>query len=241
MHPSLRLISFFYCFRACQSVSVFGTITNGTSFYYKKIPAPPSKLVTLESSASFQVQNDEDYVNLFFYTTDNHINIEEKCSVKNYGQVKHDDLHLELSVNRRYACHRKKDQLECRIIRRIQDFIPRNFAFSLGFYCNEKSSKSLKGLSYNITVYSQTNETTCSTMPETTANCAQYYNQVSLPNLIDHENKEEAAESLNRAFLTRTFLGEEILDCYQHSVETVCYLFLPRCNATSNIFIVPCR
>ena len=99
----------------------------------------------------------------------------------------------------------------------------------------------MKDLSYNITVNFQTNEISCSAIPETVINCTQYYSQVSLPNLIDHENKEEAAESLNRAFLTEAFLGEEAFDCYQHFEETACYLFLPRCNATSNSFIVPCR
>ena len=244
MYLSLKLIFCLYCFPGiidCQSVSVFGTITDDTFFYYKKIPASPSKSATFESSVLFRAPNNADYVNLFFYTTDKHVNIDKKCSVKNYGQVKYDDIHIEFSFNRRLACHRKGDQLECHSFRRIQDFIPRNFAFSFGFYCKEKSNKSLKGLSYNITINFQTNDTSCSAMPETVINCTQYYSEVSLPNLIDHEDKEDAAESLNRAFLTETFLGEEIFDCYQHFVQTVCYLFLPRCNATSNNFIVPCR
>ena len=65
--------------------------------------------------------------------------------------------------------------------------------FSFEFYCKDKSLKSLKGLTYNITVFLLTHEAICPTMPETATKWTQFYSHVSLPNLIDHVNKKEAA------------------------------------------------
>ena len=68
-------------------------------------------------------------------------------------------------------------------------------------------------------------------------NCSKYYTQVSHPNMINHWTKEEASISFQAAYLTPEFY----FDCYQHFVETSCYIFFPRCNSTSNSIIIPCR
>ena len=241
MHFELRLIIFCFCFRRdidCYLHSVVGTIADDTSFFYEKFQTPPSRLATFEYSVLIPLENNDDYVNFYLYTSEHHVNLEKECSVKDFGQVKNDKLHQEFS--RRKACYQRGNQLFCHRVRHIQDYIPRHFAFSLGFYCEDRLVKSLKGFTFNVTIFSQTNETTCSPMPETAINCAQYYSQVSHPNLINHEKKEDAVESLNKGFRTRSIL-RNASDCYQHFDEFACYLFFPRCNATFNSFIVPCR
>ena len=138
------------------------------------------------------------------------------------------------------ACYRNGNILRCSQSRSIQDYKPRHFAFSFGFYCEHKSSKSLKGLWYNVTVYSQTNETVCSTMPGNVPYCSKFYNQVSHLNLIDHKNREDAAKLFRSLFHTEWILGD-VFDCYPYFLEAACYLFFPRCNTTSNSLTVPCR
>ena len=123
----------------------------------------------------------------------------------------------------------------------IQDYKPRHFSFSFGFYCKQKLSKSLKGLWYNVSLYSQTNETSCLPMPENISyNCSKYYSQVSLLNLIDHKNREDATKLFDSVFQTKRLLGD-LFNCYPYFLEASCYLFFPRCNEKSNIFILPCR
>ena len=46
-------------------------------------------------------------------------------------------------------CHGKKT---------IQDYIPRSFAISFGFFCGRAEGNSLKDLTYTISIYDQTNE-----------------------------------------------------------------------------------
>ena len=77
-------------------------------------------------------------------------------------------------------------------------------------------------------------------MPESVPVCSQYYTQVTHPNLIDHEEIEDAVASFNRRYFLR-LPYKDFVDCYQYFDKTKCYLFFPRCNATSNSFIVPCR
>ena len=127
--------------------------------------------------------------------------------------------------SRRGGCSRKENEMFCHSSVPIQDYMPRHYAFSFGFYCTDKTRKSLKGLTYNVTIHSQTNETTCSAMPVSVPVCSQYYTQVAHPNLIDHEDIEDAVESFSRKYFAKRYLHEEyknLLNCYQHFDEAVC-------------------
>ena len=240
MHLSKLLVFIFSYTMTSDCLSLSGTITTDRSFYYEKFQTPPSKFATFEYRISFPLMNDDDYVNLFFYTTENHINIDHNCSVRTYAQVKYDHLHNEFKDHVHKACYRNGNILRCSQSRSIQDYKPRHFAFSFGFYCEHKLSKSLKGLWYNVSVYSQTNETICSTMPGNVPYCSKFYNQVSHPNLIDQKNREDAAKLFRSLFHTEWILGD-VFDCYPYFLEAACYLFFPRCNTTSNSLTVPCR
>ena len=155
------LFCFFPVHIECQSVSLVGTIGNDTSFFYEKFPTPPSRLATFEYSVLMPKENNNDYVNLCLYTTEHHVNIEKKCSAKDFGQVKYDKMHEEFS-KRRNVCHWRRNELFCHRIRHLQDYESRYFAFSLGFYCKDKPVKSLKGFTFNVTIFSRTNKTSCS-------------------------------------------------------------------------------
>ena len=97
---------------------------------------------------------------------------------------------------------------------------------------------------YNVTIYSQDNGTSCTTMPADVPDCSEY-NQTSFPNLIGHASKEEAVEAFHSTFHSHDseWIPGDLLNCHPSCLKTSCYLFFPRCNATSTTgsFIVPCR
>ena len=220
----------------CDSLSINGTITYDTHFFYRKFPTPPSKLASFEYTVTFPFQMK--YVNLFFYSTKTHVNINEQCSVRTYDQVMYKSMHQEFRTNHR-ACPDSYSNVHCKQSRSIQDYKPRHFAFSFGFYCQDKSRKSLRGLQYNVIIYSQSNTTTCSKMPKDLTHCSNYYRQVSFPNLIDHKNMEDAAKLFHTLF-PNEFVLVDVFNCYPYFLKAMCYVFFPRCNAKSNSFNVSC-
>ena len=65
----------------------------------------------------------------------------------------------------------------------IQDYVPRNYAFSFGYDCMYSERPSLRGLSFNVTISEQTNKTTCIKTPEMDDGffkCHKLYNYSSL-------------------------------------------------------------
>ena len=86
-------------------------------------------------------------------------------------------------IKRRYGkhdCKKVNDTVHYSGTTVIQDYLPRNYYFSLGFKCD--SVDSLNGLEYNISISEQTNTTNCSHISFKTP-CSKYYSQFSLPNL----------------------------------------------------------
>ena len=223
--------------RRCGCLSLSRTITNDTHFFHAKFPAPASKLATFEYTVTFPFHLE--YVNLFFYTTDTHVNIEEECSVRTYDQVMYNHMHQEFRLHHK-ACPDSYSNVHCKQSRSIQDYMPRHFGFSFGFYCKDKLRKSLKGLKYNVTIHLQSNETKCSNMSNDLTFCSNYYRQVSFPNLIDHTYQKDAAKLFHTLF-PNEFIIDNIFTCYPYFLKAVCYLFFPRCNSTAKSFIVPCR
>ena len=172
--------------------NIAGTIEEDIRFYYRKLSEYPSILATIEYSVIFK----QGYTvkKLTIYTSDNHTAFTDKCLSSNYGQLFNEDLHTPLGGNnyRRTKCEADKYDPtfnRCHGKIRIQDYIPRNYLFSFGFYCGENGNISLQGLSYNFSIYDQTNETNCFDIPllnerKGGVQCREYYSYMSLPNLM---------------------------------------------------------
>ena len=109
----------------------------------------------------------------------------------------------------------------------IQDYTPRIFSFSFGFYCDQiNSGSSLKGLSYAIIIY-VTNKTNCYVIPHDNE-CYRYI---------------QYGQSFNLFGTTKKFylkLLESTSSCYQHARKFLCYVWEMKCNSTSNQIMVPC-
>ena len=225
------------CLRGVVSVLVSGTIEDNKSFYYQELPTQPSTLATISYSITYPLAN-SDYVDFQLYTTSSHVNIDRKCTVRNYGQIYNIKMYHDSRATWN-SCRQFGGSVHCERRVTIQDYIPRKFGFSLGFSCKDVTTKSLKGTSFAVDVFSQRNETTCSAMPKLSVNCSRFHSLVSLPNLL--------GESTNRApYWFEHFFGtlNQIsfpTDCYVHLEEFVCNIYFPQCDAQSQSIIVPCR
>ena len=231
-----------YLIRDIVSVSINGTIEDEISFYYQELPAQPSMIATLVYRITYPLADRDDYVDVQFYTTSKHSNIDKKCTCRPNGQALNVYMHFSNSLNT--GCSKCCEEiysghLQCSSGINIQDYIPRRFGFSLGFNCNDASDKSLKGTTYSVEVYSQTNRTTCSAMPKTSVNCSKFHASVSYPNLFGH-NRRVSRKSFK--YLVDTANSSNInLDCYPYLKEFVCNLFFPKCLRESHNVTVPCR
>ena len=207
------------------AVPVSGTIDDDILFYYEELPAEPSKLATID----FRIWPSSDYVDFQLYTTTNHVNIERNCSFRLFSQV------YNIFMQERFARIDCSDG--CQLSRMIHDYIPRKFSFSLGFRCDDL--KSLKGTRYKVEVVYQTNETSCSAMPDNILNCSRFYSLVSQPNLMGYDKERGPIELV--AFLETLQRFQFPLNCYPHLEEYLCNLYLPQCDTESKSFVVPCR
>ena len=166
-----------------------------------------------------------------------------------YGQLRNTFMNKQLSQGFT-GCRPVNNQTKCGRDDRYQDNIPRNFGFSFGFMCRDVSTKSLKGLSYSLTINDQSNDTECEPIPDTAPfNCTKYYNLATFPNLLDQQEVDRVAiglrtslDLINPLDFEHYFIGNlSKIDCYQHLMEVFCFLYFPKCDSASNIMIPPCK
>ena len=236
------ILSFLYWICGVVSVSISGTIDDDISFYYEELPTNPSMIATIVYRITYPLADPDDYIDVQFYTTSKHENIEKKCTFRPNGQALNVYMYFSNSLNT--ACSKCCEEiysglLQCTTGFKIQDYIPRKFRFSLGYNCNDASKKSLNGTTYSVEVHSQTNRTTCLAMPKTSIDCDRYHSWVSYPNLFGH-NKRVTRKSFKN--MIDTFNSSNInLNCYPYLQEFICNLFFPTCLPESHTVMVPCR
>ena len=235
-YQCILILLFSTWWECVHSILLNGPIVNDISFFHSKLSIQASKSATIEFWIT--LPKNFEYVNLYIYTTENHINVDKKCSYLSHGQVANDDLHQELSSERN-SCQPGNEGLMCHKKLEIQDYISRDYSFSLEFYCKDRLRKSLKGLQYKIRMYAESNETSCTPMPYTITNCSQHYTQVSNHNLLSKNTAEEVAWKINKG--RAPFLRLLDQNCYQHFDEWMCYLFLPKCDLENKTMVVPCK
>ena len=189
---------------------LLGHIDNDLDFYYREFSTFPSIEATIEYNITFNytaalLQCSLCYPRLEIYTTKSDANLDRNCSVDVFGQLRNENLHTPLKPrNKKYrftncakdANYTQNGVVHCHGKTKILDYIPRNYGFSFGFRCEQFEQKinvTLRGLSYQISIYDQTNETRCYSMvpvgeESTTEICARLYAYMSLPNLVGSPN-----------------------------------------------------
>ena len=236
-------------YQFCHSMFVSGTITENVTFFYRKLPVAPSVRATIAFSVSY-LNNSRRlrYPLMGIYTAYPKVNIEKRCSYIRYGQLRNEDLHPHLRLDRPYrttACRLSgADTVNCRGRVIVQDYKPRSFYLTFGFYCTWPRINSLQGLTYKISFTMQSNGTSGSMKYESQLHsnevCIGFYQQTSLPNLVGAERLNTVQNALyvfqNYQFTT-SFSGR----CHQHLLTILCHFMLPECDPVTQQLIHPCK
>ena len=134
-----------------------------------------------------------------------------------FSQHRSGNLTFELFISEGYHC---KGNIT------IQDYIPRNFSFSLGFFCDRIGS--LRGILYQIKI-DVSNDTDCFKLPVTDI-CYRHMHFGVIPYLLGD---------------VKMFTDKKLLryasSCYQHAKELLCYVLTTKCDPETKQMIPPCR
>ena len=243
-----------------SSLTLTGHITHDSEFYYREFLTFPPMVATIKYHISYNYTTDNPqcfscYPKLDIYTTKSDANLERNCSVDEFGQLRNENLHTPLRPRDRLYrftnCTKEiRGIVHCRGETKIQDYIPRNYGFSFGFRC-EEIKRSLKGLQYNMTIHSQTNETQCQSMAAVelrTEMSAKRYWHMSLPNLVGSPNLNYLKENvLSTAVYVELFVEmsplifNKLEKCYPYFYESLCYVVFPECDPETKRIIHPCK
>ena len=247
-----------------NSLTISDVITEDTSFYYRRFQTFPSQLATLEYSVMFNITRINHQcgiasctVILDIYTTEHDKNFFMNCSLDPFGQLRNENLRTPLYL--RHQPYRfticKLDELDpdvlhCEGKTSIQDYKPRHYGFSFSYKCSASVKPSLVGLWYNFTISAQSNKTQCVpfsySLPGNIRQCFDFYNHISLPNMIGNPDVKSAQESMSvlegfYPLLSDTLSQLPTGDCYKYIQEFFCRLFIPECDPVENQVIHICK
>ena len=123
----------------------------------------------------------------------------------------------------------------------IRDYIPRRFAFSVGYECLNKNIFSVQGLEFKFIITKQSNTTDCTRTNNIFAGiCENNYDYTTLGNLVGMDF--DMLKQISRhATILDPLLNETLLSCYQNAVDVLCSVFIPKCDPFNNIVVHPCR
>ena len=230
-----------------HSVCVSGEISDDVTFIHKRFPVPPSKGAIIEVHVSYPLQSIREQgqnPTIGIYTTNNHANIREQCTHTRYGQLGNQNMHTEITLDESKVQPPKcleedLDTVHCTGKIKVQDFKPRNFSFSFGFYCDELNPvSSLRGLVYNLSIY-MTNEINCIPLPGAIdAYCSEYFTHGLLPDFFGAEDARSIVMA-SAAVTGYTDLFTKL--CYQHLKELVHFGTVPKCDPVTKQVTQACR
>ena len=142
--------------------------------------------------------------------------------------------------------------LHCEGKTTIQDYKPRHYGFSLSYKCSAPVKPSLVGLSYNFTIYGESNRTQCLPFPQQitriTKECMEFYNHMSLPNMIGNhdmnpQNIYTTVFELDEALDIILYISSQSPtgDCHKYIKEVLCRIIFPQCDKAQNHVLHICK
>ena len=234
------------------NVTLSGQVKTDTRFYYRKLSKFPSKMAEIEYSINFKKIDVK--ISLDIYTTEDDLNLKTNCSNNVYGQLRNENLHTPMKLRskpyRFTMCiidDFNSDMVHCEGKVTIQDYKARNYVFSFGYRCKYVVRPSLRGLSFNFTISGQTNETTCTKVPDMEDgffNCHHLYTCTSLPNMFGSEDEDDLNRVIESPVTSPGFgvmLSKNGRLCHNYAREFLCHVFYPNCHVFKKQLIHPCR
>ena len=230
--------------------SVVGTINNNTTWFLSNLSRVPAKTASLEYHVQYPyVPNKPTPSIIFYYNGQNSPNIKSRCIVDFYGQLRNEDLAVPLheEYREKFFCYQGNETWHCRGKTQIQDFEPKSYSFSFCFDCNHKESGNLDSLWYNITIYDESNKTSCVDLKmapgQRIDRCERSYQFAAIPNQIGGTDLDLMRWQLGQA----QKIMDQIINLVTHKscllelYQVLCLVALPECLPEQNQIVLPCR
>ena len=163
--------------------------------------------------------------------------------------MRNEDLAVPLHepYRRKFFCYRANETWHCSGKTKIQDFEPKSYSFSFCFGCGDKYSGNLNGLSYNVTIYDESNKTSCVDLKmkqgQRIDRCERSYPNAAIPNQIGGTDMDTMRWQLRQI---QTIM-DQIIDLVTHKscllelYQVLCLVALPECLPEQNEIVLPCR
>ena len=229
--------------------SVFGTIKNNTTWFLSNLSVRPALTASLEYHVQYPyVEGRARPVITFYYNGQDSPNLETLCETDLYGQLRNEDLAVPLNEVYRqiFICYHDSEYWYCKGKTRIQDFEPKSYSFS---FCNEcdKIHGNLNGLYYNVTIYDESNKTSCVDLNlapgKRIGRCKRSYQYAAIPNQIGDTDLDTLMWQLGQV----QGILDQIIDLVSHKscllelYQMLCLVALPECLPEQNEIVLPCR
>ena len=226
------------------------TIKDSRTFHHEYLSTHPSKYAIVEYAVQYMSDLVQNGTLILDIHTDDHWSPEDECLNQKYGQLRNRNLHLPLSLASS-GCVQSGDNSEmifCTGKKAIQDYIPRQYSFSIRLDSQGREKTSLNEVYFNIIFLTKQNYTECSRMPYVQSetmriNCSKFYSATSFPNLVGSQTLFEGITSPNNLYVTylKVLILNRTSSCYKRFFELVCYIYIPKCEETKLLTIPPCR
>ena len=228
-----------------SALTFSGTINENTTFFYRRFPTFASKLVTMEYNITYKKHLLAYFPILYIYTTEDHNDLQTKCISSDYGQLRNEDFWIPLNPRlipyRQTKCVEKHHEIHCVGKITIRDFIPRTFAFSVGFLCPKTTEASVQGLAFKLQITNQSNTTGCILENKMfLGKCKYNYKYTTSVNLVGVEFDMLEQTSSNLIPLDSLF-DKNLMSCYQHFYDLLCFVFIPKCDPSNKRVVPVCR
>ena len=174
--------------------TITGFIDKDATWFLSNLSVRPAMSASIEYNIQYQCwdclwneRHQNPQIITFYYHRQDSPNLRGKCSSEMHGQLFNKDLAVPLQKNtEKFWCNNKKGGIrDCYRGTKIQDFEPKSYFFSLGFECN-KGKGNLKGLKYKVTIYDESNETSCVDLNSTSEflidQCQRSWQYAAIPN-----------------------------------------------------------
>ena len=229
--------------------SVFGTIKNNTTWFLSNLSVRPAMRASLEYHVQYpDVEGRARPVITFYYNGQDSPNLETLCETDLYGQLRNEDLAVPLNevYRQKFICYHDSEYWYCKGKTKIQDFEPKSYSFS---FCNEcdKIHGNLNGLYYNVTIYDESNKTSCVDLNlapgKRIGRCKRSYQYAAIPNQIGYTDLDTLMWQLGQV----QGILDQIIDLVSHKscllelYQMLCLVALPECLPEQNEIVLPCR